>query len=160
MNKILFLDRDGVINLEKGVHTFREEDFIINKDIPESLKIASDKGYLLVVVTNQSGIAKGMYTHQQFYRLNEMLKSELMKHGVTLTEIYYCPHHPDTGRCLCRKPDSLMLEKALARFNADPVKCIFIGDKKRDEEAGIKAGVKSILIKENSSIKSICEGLA
>ncbi len=159
MKKILFLDRDGVINLEKGVHTFRPEDFILNDDIPESLKIAQDKGYLLVVITNQSGIAKGMYGHEDVKKLNEKLHDELKKSSVYLTEIYYCPHHPDTGKCLCRKPGSLLLEKALARFQADPAKCLFIGDKERDVVAGSGAGVPSILIKENSPIRKLCEEL-
>jgi D-glycero-D-manno-heptose 1,7-bisphosphate phosphatase len=159
MNKILFLDRDGVINLEKGVHTFRIENFHINQDIPEALKAAQDKGYLLVVITNQSGIAKGMYTHDDVSLLHDHLKKKLSENGVSLTEIYYCPHHPDHGKCLCRKPGSLLLEKALARYNSEASKCIFIGDRERDQAAGNAVGVKTFLIPENSSILSICREL-
>lgn len=159
MNKALFLDRDGVINKETGVHTYELDKFIINDNVPEALKIAAGKGYLLIVITNQSGIAKGMYGHEQVESLHAYLKAELKKGGVELAEIYYCPHHPDVTKCLCRKPDSLLLEKALARFQIDAGRSFFIGDKERDKVAGDKVGVNTILIKENSSLVPYCNSL-
>ncbi len=153
-NKAIFLDRDGVINVERG-YTNRLEDFVILPDLAEVLKLLKQKGYLLVVVSNQSGIAKGLYTQQDVEVLHHYLINELKKSDVALDEIYYCVHHSDISRCICRKPDSLFVEKALARFNIDPSKSYFIGDKERDIEAGEKAGVKGILIDANISLKTI-----
>ncbi len=154
MNKAVFLDRDGVINFERG-YTHRLEDFVILPDLIEVLQILKQKGYLLIVISNQSGIAKGLYLQKETEILHTYLKDELRKKNVVLDEIYYCVHHPDVGRCICRKPDSLFVEKALARFNIDASKSYFIGDKERDTESGEKAGVKGILIEANISLKTI-----
>ena len=154
MNKAVFLDRDGVINFERG-YTHRLEDFVILPDLIEVLQILKQKGYLLIVISNQSGIAKGLYLQTDTEILHTYLKDELRKKNVVLDEIYYCVHHPDVGRCICRKPDSLFVEKALARFNIDASKSYFIGDKERDTESGEKAGVKGILIEANISLKTI-----
>lgn len=153
-NKAIFLDRDGVINVERG-YTNRLEDFVILPDLIEVLQILQRKGYLLIVVSNQSGIAKELYTQSDVEVLHTYLVKELSKNNVTLSEIYYCIHHSDVSLCICRKPDSLFVEKALARFNIDPSKSYFIGDKERDIEAGEKAGVKGILIEANVSLKTI-----
>lgn len=154
MNKAIFLDRDGVINVERG-YTHRLEDFVILPDLIENLQLYLKKGYLLIVISNQSGIAKGLYTQPEVETIHSFLLNELTKNNITISEIYYCVHHPDVSRCICRKPDSLFVEKALARFNIDPSKSYFIGDKERDVEAGEKAGVKGILIEANSPLKLI-----
>ncbi|HEX8515703.1 MAG TPA: HAD family hydrolase [Bacteroidia bacterium] len=154
MNKAVFLDRDGVINTERG-YTHRLEDFVILPDLIENLQMYLEKGYLLIVVSNQSGIAKGLYTQAEVETIHAFLTNELIKHNIKFSEIYYCIHHPDVSRCICRKPDSLFVEKALARFNIDPAKSYFIGDKDRDVEAAEKAGVKGILIEANSPLKLI-----
>ncbi|MFL5762774.1 MAG: D-glycero-alpha-D-manno-heptose-1,7-bisphosphate 7-phosphatase [Bacteroidia bacterium] len=158
MNKAIFLDRDGVINVERG-YTHRLEDFVILPDVMETLRILQEKGFLLVVISNQSGIGKDLYTQEDVETIHSFLQNEMTKAGVRLSEIYYCVHHPDTGRCICRKPDSLFVEKALARFNIDPRKSYFIGDKDRDVEAAEKAGVKGILIEANSSLKLLLDQL-
>ncbi|MCW3101721.1 MAG: histidinol-phosphate phosphatase family protein [Bacteroidetes bacterium] len=154
MNKAIFLDRDGVINTERG-YTHRLADFVILPDLYENLKLYLKKGYLLIVISNQSGIAKGLYTQAEVEVIHSFLTNELVKNGIQLSEIYYCVHHPDVSRCICRKPDSLFVEKALARFNIDPSKSYFIGDKDRDVEAAEKAGVKGILIEANSPLRLI-----
>ena len=159
MNKAIFLDRDGVINFERG-YTHRLEDFVILPDLIEILQILKQKGYLLIVISNQSGIAKGLYLQSETEMLHAYLKEELRKNNVVLDEIYYCIHHPDVSKCICRKPDSLFVEKALARFNIDPSKSYFIGDKERDTESGEKAGVKGILIEANISLKTILNQIA
>lgn len=159
MNKAIFLDRDGVINFERG-YTHRLEDFVILPDLIEVLQILKQKGYLLIVISNQSGIAKGLYLQSETEMLHAYLKEELRKNNVVLDEIYYCIHHPDVSKCICRKPDSLFVEKALARFNIDPSKSYFIGDKERDTESGEKAGVKGILIEANISLKTILNQIA
>ena len=114
----IFLDRDGVINVEKDyVHTIDDFEFI--EDVIDALKILQDKGYLLVVVTNQSGIARGYYTEDEFLKLTEWMDWCLIDRGVELAGIYYCPHHPTAGvgkyrcDCDCRKPKpGLILEAA------------------------------------------------
>jgi D-glycero-D-manno-heptose 1,7-bisphosphate phosphatase len=153
-NKAVFLDRDGVINFERG-YTSKLEDFVILPDLIEVLQLLKARGYLLIVVSNQSGIAKGLYEQNDVEVLHRYLISELKKNNIVLDEIYYCVHHSDVGLCICRKPDSLFVEKALARFDIDPAQSYFIGDKERDVEAGEKAGVNGILIEANISLKTI-----
>ena len=159
MNKAIFLDRDGVINFERG-YTHRLEDFVILPDLIEVLQIFKQRGYQLIVISNQSGIAKNLYLQSETEMLHAYLKDELKKNNVILDEIYYCVHHPDVSKCICRKPDSLFVEKALARFNIDASKSYFIGDKERDTEAGEKVGVKGILIEANISLKTILNQIA
>jgi len=154
-HKAIFLDRDGVINEECGDWTYLLEDFRINEGVVEALKIFQLKNYLLIIISNQSGIAKDVYTKEQADYLHLHLERVLKNKGIILTEIYYCPHHPDISKCLCRKPDSVLLEKAIARFNISASESFFIGDADRDIEAGKKAGVKTIKIKPNSSLLDI-----
>lgn len=156
MIKAIFLDRDGVINFERG-YTHRLEDFVILPDLIEVLQLFQKKGYLLVVISNQSGIAKGLYKQADAEVLHKFMLDEFTKNGVKISEIYYCVHHPDVSKCICRKPDSLFVEKALARFNIDAKQSYFIGDKERDTEAAEKAGVKGILIEANISLKTILD---
>lgn len=157
MNKAIFLDRDGVINNVKGkYYIYQPEDLEINEGIAESLKKFADNGFLLIVISNQSGIAKDVYTHAEAEAIHNLLKTRLQKQDVELTEIYYCPHHSDIENCLCRKPKSLMVEKALARFQIDPAKSWFIGDSQRDVDSGKKVGIKGIKIDPNENISWYC----
>ncbi|MGZ4034911.1 MAG: D-glycero-alpha-D-manno-heptose-1,7-bisphosphate 7-phosphatase [Bacteroidia bacterium] len=154
--KAIFLDRDGVINVERG-YTHRLEDFVILPDLMETLQLFQKKGYLLIVISNQSGIAKGLYKQAEVEVLHKYMTDEFVKNGIKLSEIYYCVHHPDVSNCICRKPDSLFVEKALARFNIRASESYFIGDKERDTQAAEKAGVKGILIEANISLKTILD---
>ncbi len=156
MTKAIFLDRDGVINTERG-YTHRLEDFVILPDLMDVLQLLQKRGYMLIVISNQSGIAKGLYKQTEVEILHTYMLNEFKKNGIVISEIYYCVHHPDVSNCICRKPDSLFVEKALARFNIDPQGSYFIGDKDRDVEAAEKAGVKGILIEANSSLKNILD---
>ena len=144
-----------MINFEEGDYTYKSEDFKINEGLIDALKIFRKKGYKLVVITNQSGIAKKIYSHADVDRLHTKLKETLLAHDIELSAIYYCPHHPDVGDCICRKPQSMMVEKALARFNIDPVISFLIGDRERDIIAGGTVGVRGILIDSNSSLMEI-----
>jgi D-glycero-D-manno-heptose 1,7-bisphosphate phosphatase len=157
MNKAVFLDRDGVINQERGHYTYGLEEFILNDGLFEALKVFQDKGFLLIVITNQGGIAKGLYSNADVEILHNYLIETLTKKGIHLTEIYYCPHHPDTGICLCRKPGSLMLEKALARFDIEASKSYFIGDNERDIIAGKAVDVNTIHIEPNTPLTTIID---
>lgn len=155
MNKAIFLDRDGVINRELGDYVTRPEEFIINPGVGEVLRKWAEAGYLLIVITNQGGIAKGLYTEETLESMHEKMHKSLAQDDVVLTAVYHCPHHPSIGICLCRKPDSLLIEKALARFHIDPASSFFIGDKDRDIQAGLKVGIKGIRIEANAPLDSI-----
>lgn len=147
--KAVFLDRDGVINHEVGDYIMRLEDFKILPHVVPCLQKLQAAGYLLIVITNQGGIAKGLYSHQTFEAMHHYLDTELAKHQIALTEVFYCPHHPITGNCLCRKPGSLLVEKAISKYHINPANSWFIGDKQRDIDAGNAAGVPGILIAPN-----------
>ncbi len=153
--KAIFLDRDGVINRDILDYTWRVRDFVLLEGIFEACMEFQKKGYLLIVITNQGGIAKGLYSHDDVNALHEIMKRAFLDHGITITEIYYCPHHDVTGKCLCRKPGSLMVEKAIARFDIDPSQSYFIGDRKRDILAGAGAGVKGILVDVNNDLRKV-----
>ncbi|WP_026898085.1 D-glycero-alpha-D-manno-heptose-1,7-bisphosphate 7-phosphatase [Daejeonella oryzae] len=156
MNKAVFLDRDGVLNKELGDYVCRLEDFKVLEHNIEPLKELLDRGYLLIVITNQGGLAKKWYTEDELAKMNDHLKATYSKNGITLSEIYYCRHHPEyNGRCLCRKPGSIMLEKASARFNIDVARSYFIGDRERDVIAGEAAGIKGILIDSDQPISEV-----
>lgn len=124
MKKAILLDRDGTINVEKD-YLHKIEDFEFEKNVIEALKIFSDLGYTMAVVTNQSGIARGYYTEDDLQKLNEYIKRELEKHGIVIEKFYYCPHHPEKGIgkyktvCMCRKPNTGMLEAAIEEFDID-----------------------------------------
>lgn len=154
MNKAIFLDRDGVINRERGF-TYRLEDFEILPGLVDALKEFRKRGFHIIVISNQSGIAKGLYTQVDVEVLHAYLNETLKKEHIAFDEIYYCMHHPDISKCICRKPDSLFIEKALARFNLNPALSFFIGDKKRDVEAAHKAGVMGILIEANAPLSEL-----
>jgi D-glycero-D-manno-heptose 1,7-bisphosphate phosphatase len=156
-NKAIFLDRDGIINKERGEYTYRMEDFLILPDVAEVLSILQRRGFLLIVITNQGGIAKGIYTAEEVRVLHNFMKNELEKFGVHLSAVYFCPHHPDFGNCLCRKPNSSMLERAIARFKIDVSASFLVGDKPSDVEAGERVGIKSYQLVSNSSLRAILD---
>ena len=147
-----FLDRDGVLNRERGEHTWRMEDFEVLPGVPDALKELQAAGYLLVVITNQSGIGLGLYGHAEVERLHGYLRHMLKEQGVELADILYCPHHPSVGKCLCRKPGSLLLERAMARHHISATGSFMIGDRERDMEAAEAVGVKGILVQANAPL--------
>ena len=141
MKKALFLDRDGVINIDKG-HVFRSEDFEFTPGIFELCRKYQDKDYLIIVITNQARIAKGICTEDDFKKLTVWMFGEFKRNGVEISKVYHCPHHPDiTGPCNCRKPNPGMLLQAIKDFDLDISQCVLIGDKETDLEAGRRAGI-------------------
>lgn len=152
MNKALFLDRDGVINHDPGDYTYSLEEFIILPTVVDALKMASDKGYKIILITNQGGIAKGLYTHETVHEIHAYLRDTCQKAGVEITHIYYSPHHPDFGNSLTRKPCSLMMERAIARYNIDTAESVMIGDKDRDIQCAAKTGVRGVMIPTNADL--------
>ena len=156
MQKAIFLDRDGVLLNDVGQYYIYKTDGIkINKGIVDALKRFNDMGFLLIVISNQGGIAKQIYTKKHVEKIHADLKKQFKIEGIDIKEFYYCPHHSDVEKCLCRKPESLLIEKALARFNIDPNKSYMIGDNNRDIEAGKQVGLSSIKIKPNQNLLNV-----
>jgi D-glycero-D-manno-heptose 1,7-bisphosphate phosphatase len=119
MMKCVFLDRDGVLNEELGDYLHRLDDLVIPKGMPEALRLLKKAGYLLIVVTNQAGIARGLYGREAVQAIHERMQETC---GGVLDALYFAPHHPDyTSQSLSRKPGTLMLERAMAKFGIDPV---------------------------------------
>ena len=147
----VFLDRDGTINVEKN-YLYRIEDFEFIPGAPEAIKLLKDSGYLVVVVTNQSGVARSYYTLEDVHRLHYHIQSELAEHSTSVDAFYICPHHPAEGvgeyktECTCRKPAPGMLLQAAADLGIDLTRSFMVGDKLADVEAGKRAGCRSILV--------------
>lgn len=140
--RIAFFDRDGTINVDTG-HLYEPEKLkLIESCIEKICYYNFLPDFKVVVVTNQAGIAKGLYTISDMNALHEIIDSELLKRNAHIDAYYYCPHHPDfTGECACRKPKPGMLEKVLFDFEASPEKCVMFGDKKSDELAALSCGI-------------------
>ncbi len=147
--KAILLDRDGVINKERGEYTFRISDFSFVEGVVDAIVEWTNRGYQIAIITNQGGIAKGLYDHQDVEILHDHIISEIKKVGGKIDKVFYCPHHQDYGRCLCRKPESLMIERALHQLGAIPKNAVMIGDSERDVQAAEKVGVKGIKIEPN-----------
>jgi D-glycero-D-manno-heptose 1,7-bisphosphate phosphatase len=151
-NRAIFLDRDGVINHDPGDYTKHISEFQILPTVMESLQIVQKRGFIIVIITNQGGLAKGLYTWDDVHEIHDYLKKECGENGVKISGVFAAPYHDDFGRSLTRKPDSLMLEKACALYNIDPEKSYMIGDKQRDIDAGNKVGAKGVLIPTNAAL--------
>ena len=164
MNKAVFLDRDGVLNHEMNDYITKLEDFSILEYQIEPLKRLYDEGFMLIIITNQGGIAQNRYTEETLAEMHDLLKLKFEEHGAKITHAYYCKHHPTvSGDCDCRKPKSGMLLEAIATYDIDPELSVMIGDKPRDVEAANGAGVRGILIAPDEQIdydlvKSVLEG--
>lgn len=156
-NKAVFLDRDGVLNKEMGDYVCKVEDFHILDNF-DALKELQNRGYMLLIATNQGGLAKGWYTEEILGQMHQKLKETYAERGVTLTDFFYCPHHPNfTGDCDCRKPKPGLLLQGIAKYDIDPSQSYFIGDRERDVEAGTSAGVKGILIDSDQPISTVLD---
>ncbi len=148
MERAIFFDRDGVLNEEVG-YLWRVEDFLWIAGAREAIKLCNERGFLTVVVTNQSGIARGLYTARDVDNLHAFMQRSLAEVGAHIDAFYYCPHHPE-GKvaefsivCDCRKPKPGMILRACADLNIDPAQSILFGDSKRDIEAAEAAGLRA-----------------
>jgi D-glycero-D-manno-heptose 1,7-bisphosphate phosphatase len=150
-NKILFLDRDGVINIEKN-YLYKIEDFEFVDGLFETCRLYQDRGYKIIIVTNQSGIGRGYYTHADFAKLTDWMITEFKSNGVNILDIFYCPHTPD-DKCDCRKPSIGMVQKADNLYSVDFENSIMVGDKESDIELAINANIgKKILVKSGHKV--------
>ena len=148
----LFLDRDGVINHDPGDYTKNLSEFTILPTVMEALRVARDTGFEVVLITNQGGLAKGLYTHEDVAEIHVFLLQECEKNGTPILDIFYSPHHPSTGRSLSRKPGSLMVGRACAKHQLDAARSWMVGDKQRDLDAASPLGVRGALIKPNGPL--------
>ena len=138
-NRALFLDRDGVINVDKS-YLYKIEDFELVDGIIDLVRSYQEQGYLPIVVTNQSGIGRGYYTQEDYMKLTEHMVSLFAQEGVRIEAIYHCPHTPE-DRCSCRKPRIGMLSAAQKAHQIDMKNSIMVGDKESDMEAAYRAKV-------------------
>jgi D-glycero-D-manno-heptose 1,7-bisphosphate phosphatase len=155
----LFLDRDGVVNVEKN-YVHRIEDFQFMEGIFDLCRVFRDRGFLMVIVTNQAGIARGFYTLAQFESLSAWMRRRFSEEGLELSGIYHCPHHPSiTGDCPCRKPHPGMLLQAASDLDLDLPHSVLLGDKPSDLEAGRRAGLSRLgLVHGHTSLESVRYG--
>jgi D-glycero-D-manno-heptose 1,7-bisphosphate phosphatase len=144
--RAIFCDRDGVINVDHG-YVHRWEDFHFHQGVPEALALLKKQGWLLVLVTNQSGIARGFYDEEAFQALTNKMQSYLKARGAEFDSIHYCPHLPDAAVqqfslvCRCRKPGPEMFERAQASLGLSMTNSVCVGDNPTDIQAAKAAGV-------------------
>jgi D-glycero-D-manno-heptose 1,7-bisphosphate phosphatase len=144
--KALFLDRDGVVNVEKN-YLHKIDDFELMDGIIEVCQHYAALGYLIIIVTNQSGISRGYYTEEDFKHLSEWMIEHFKSLGVVITHIYHCPHHENIdGVCVCRKPEPGMFLEAQKDFDIDMKNSVMIGDNERDIQAAVRAGVTTNIL--------------
>ncbi|AYD41396.1 D-glycero-beta-D-manno-heptose 1,7-bisphosphate 7-phosphatase [Clostridium fermenticellae] len=158
MNKAVFLDRDGTINVEKN-YLYKIKDFEFINGAPEAIKILNDNKYKVIVITNQAGVARGYYTENDIKILHSYIQSQLRKYNAHIDAFYYCPHHPTAGigeyriDCECRKPKNGLFKKAIKDFNIDVHESFALGDKVSDLKPALELGIKSILLKTGYGIR-------
>mgnify|MGYP000870064912 CR=1 FL=1 len=146
----VFLDRDGTINVEKD-YLYRPEDFEFIPGAAVAIRRLNQAGFLVVVVTNQSGVARGYYTEQEVHHLHRHIDQLLSQADARIDAWYHCPHHPSglppyNQHCSCRKPQVGMLEQAAADLEIDLSRSWMVGDKLVDVEAGIAVGCRPVLV--------------
>ena len=155
----IFLDRDGVINHDPGDYTKHISEFTILPTVLDALKILKARGFVFILITNQGGIAKGIYGHEEVAEIHAYLKKVCEENDTPILDIYYSPHHEITGKSLSRKPGSLMVERACARYNIDPKNSWMVGDKQRDLDCAAVVGVPGVLINTNDPLIDYLEKL-
>lgn len=159
-NKAVFLDRDGTINADKN-YLYRAEDFEFLPGAVEAMRMLQSHGYLLIIITNQSGIARGYYSEDDFLALTEWMLNALKEAGVNVAKVYYCPHLPDAKIpeyrkvCDCRKPETGLFEEAAREFDIDMAGSFAVGDKMRDCAICEKTECRGFLIGGTSSSEKV-----
>lgn len=159
MNKAIFLDRDGTLIEEKN-YLSDKKDIKFLDGVFDGLQILQQQ-FLLIIITNQSGVARGYFNEDKVIEINEEIKKQLRDHNINITDIFYCPHHiagkikKYSIKCNCRKPNTGLINIAVEKYNIDLSKSYVIGDKDSDIQLGKNAGCKTILIKNNNYINNI-----
>ena len=160
MNKAVFLDRDGTINVEKN-YLYKICDFEFLPGTIDALNLLQDAGYILIIITNQSGIGRGYYSEKDFNKLNDWMLDYLKDNGIEISKVYFCPHHPDANileyrkECNCRKPKLGLYLQAIKDYNLNLNSCYAIGDKLRDCAICNASECKGFLIGTNEKMETI-----
>lgn len=153
MSKAIFLDRDGVlVNNSKHYYIWKTDQLVLIDGAVENLKMLSNKGFQLFIVSNQGGISRGLYSKDDIEKLHTELIETFRRNQIEISEIAFCPHHPEIEKCLCRKPDSLMVEKLVAKYKLSKSNSYLIGDSRSDMDAAQKAGIQGIQIVPNQNM--------
>lgn len=152
-SKAIFLDRDGVL-VNNSIHYYiwKSDQLKMVDGVAENLKELLKKGFQLFIVSNQGGISRGFYTKDDILKFHAELALTFRQNNIEITEIAFCPHHPEKEMCLCRKPDSLMIEKLMAKYRIAKEGSYFIGDSKSDMDAAKRAGIQGIRINPNQNM--------
>ncbi len=140
----VFLDRDGTLNRDSG-YVRTPNEFSVFPESGPALAQLNQAGLLVIVVTNQSGIARGFLSYEDLSQIHEKLRLEMRMHGAWVDDIFVCPHHPEEG-CLCRKPEAGMLVDASRRYDVDLTRSYMVGDKVLDIQVANRVGAKGILV--------------
>ena len=154
MNKAVFFDRDGVLNKERKDYVKTVFELEIFPNIVEPIKKLSDEGFLIVVITNQSAVNRGITTHQNISAIHMTIQKFLQKNGTKIDSFYYCPHKPDEN-CKCRKPHPGLILRAVDEFKINLQKSWMIGDNDTDIQAAINSGCKYFKINSNHELPQI-----
>ena len=154
MQKYLLLDRDGVINEESPAFIKSPDEFLPLENSLEAIALLNQHGYKIVVITNQSGLARGLFDEKTLNAIHQKMRDELAKVGGQIEAIYFCPHQA-ADLCECRKPKAGLLLKFAADYNVDLSEIAFIGDSLRDIQASQNAGAKPILVKTGNGLKTL-----
>lgn len=153
MNKAIFLDRDGVlVDNSEHYYIWKSDQLTLVDGAIENLKMLSLKGFQLFIVSNQGGISRRLYSKEDILKLHRELIRTFKANNIEIAEIAFCPHHPEVEKCLCRKPNSLMLEKLIAKYRIRKEESYMIGDSQSDMDAARKAGIQGIQIIPNQNM--------
>lgn len=151
MREAVFIDRDGVINVERGDYTYLPDDFVLAEGVDEALRHLKSMDFLTIIVTNQAGIAKGLYSHEDVALCHQKMHQLL---PALIDDVFYAPWHPSFSESLSRKPGSLMFERALALYEIDPARSWMVGDNERDLVPATKLGIRTIAIGPSEQFRS------
>jgi len=153
MNKAIFLDRDGLlISNQQHYYIWKSDQMEFVDGVFKNLQLLQENGFQLFIVSNQGGISRGLYSKEDVLKLHDELIEIFRNNKITITEILFCPHHGDNENCLCRKPEPLMIEKLIAKFELNRQESVFIGDSESDMQAAAGAGIRGIKIMSNQNM--------
>ena len=147
--KCVFFDRDGILNQDRGTYSWSSDHFILMNDVPRVLMELKKRGYLLIVITNQAGIAKGLYSKEAVYDCHEIIQGAS---GNSLDDIFYSPYHPNVTESLSRKPGSILFERAISKYEISIAQSWMVGDRDRDIIPARKLGLSTILLGDEESV--------
>lgn len=154
LNKAVFLDRDGVINKKRDDYVKNVNEFEILANAPKAIKLLNDRNYLVIIITNQSAVNRGLLTSEELSKIHKIMSQELGKNSAYVNAIYYCPHRPDEN-CPCRKPKTGMIERAIQEHSISKKLSWLIGDSESDIIAARQVGISGVKMKTNGNILEV-----